>query len=362
MSDIHITLERIEEILPHPNADRLEIAKILGTYTVVAKGQWSAGDLCVFFPPDIMIPEDVAERLGVAAYLKDAQWGDVRRKCRVAACRLRGIPSYGFIAKTDEGMDLSAVGASFDNYYGAAKYEPPARVQHVAQGIQAYDPPNFPKYTEIQHYYRNTWCFPQGLPVRVTEKIHGTNCRVGFIKMSDQFEFVCGSHRLARKQFDTLGRESVYWTPLTNPRLKSMILCLHNGINDVVVYGEIFGPGVQDMTYGVPAGQFGFRLFDISLNGRYMDWELVDSFSWDHGVMAVPMLYRGPFDAALVEGWTNGPTVVCGGENTSKFKGREGCVITPLSETYDHRIGRVVAKSVSADYLARKGAMDEGEM
>jgi len=70
----------------------------------------------------------------------------------------------------------------------------------------------------------------------------------------------------------------------------------------------------------------------------------------------VPLLYCGPFDPTLLEDWTNGPTTFKGMK--SKFKGREGCVITPLTEMYDETLGRVILKSVSADYLARKGAKD----
>ena len=44
---------------------------------------------------------------------------------------------------------------------------------------------------------------------------------------------------------------------------------------------------------------------------------------------------------------------------TSAFKGREGCVITPLVEQfYAPTGGRLILKSVSADYLDRKGAQD----
>ena len=39
----------------------------------------------------------------------------------------------------------------------------------------------------------------------------------------------------------------------------------------------------------------------------------------------------------------------------------EGIVITPLTEQCCH-IGRLILRNVSADYLDRKGAKDEGEM
>jgi hypothetical protein len=45
-----------------------------------------------------------------------------------------------------------------------------------------------------------------------------------------------------------------------------------------------------------------------------------------------------------------------------KFGGREGCVVTPVVERYDPDLGgggRVILKSISADYLARKGGTDD---
>lgn len=44
MSTITITAERIEAIEPHPNADKLEIARVAGTQTVVPKGQYRVGN------------------------------------------------------------------------------------------------------------------------------------------------------------------------------------------------------------------------------------------------------------------------------------------------------------------------------
>ena len=46
----------------------------------------------------------------------------------------------------------------------------------------------------------------------------------------------------------------------------------------------------------------------------------------------------------------------------SKFKGREGIVITPVVEAYSEVLrGRMILKSKSADYLDRKNAQDNGE-
>ena len=80
------------------------------------------------------------------------------------------------------------------------------------------------------------------------------------------------------------------------------------------------------------------------------------------GLEAVPVLYQGPFSWSVVEEHTYGPTTLCPPEAAGRFGGREGCVITPVTERYDADLGgtgRVILKSISADYLARKGGTDE---
>jgi hypothetical protein len=51
---------------------------------------------------------------------------------------------------------------------------------------------------------------------------------------------------------------------------------------------------------------------------------------------------------------TDGRTVVGSGAHL-----REGVVIVPLAERRDDQIGRVILKSVSGDYLTRKGEATE---
>ena len=71
-------------------------------------------------------------------------------------------------------------------------------------------------------------------------------------------------------------------------------------------------------------------------------------------VSRVPVLYRGPFSREVMMQHTDGKTVVGGGAHI-----REGVVITPVNERRDDRIARVILKSVSADYLLRKGNATE---
>ncbi len=381
MSDIHVEVVQITSLNPHVNADKLEVASILGTECCVPKDTYKVGDLVVWFPPHILIPNAVAVKLGVENYLKHSTYpGDtVQSKCRVAACRLRGTPSYGFIASmvaAAEAMvpvevqpvgDLPLltsikVGDTVDAYFGAHKYEPPAKGDPSFprpkgfNGDAAPDNENFHKYTDIENYYRNANAIPDGEQVRITEKLHGSNARLGLVSDGNgEFLLQAGSHKVNWKPEDAKGNTPIWWQMMTEPVVQ-LLHHLCNAQHNVILFGEVFGPGVQDMDYGVE--ETSFRVFDISVDRRYLDWAELLMLCVEYGVQMVPVLYIGPFSKAVLDEYTNGPTEMPG-EPKSKFKGREGVVVTPLLEQFSRVLGgRMILKSVSADYLDRKGAQD----
>ena len=193
--------------------------------------------------------------------------------------------------------------------------------------------------------------------------------------VNDEWDFFAGSHHRCLRQLVTPieqceleegtiylpAKKSVYWHPFDLPGVLDLLTDLCDEEYDVILFGELFGPGVQDLDYGVPAGEIGWRCYDISINGRYLGWAQLVVYCLAHGVPTVPVIYTGPFSASLVDVLTNGSTTM--GEVKSKFKGREGIVITPLAEAYSDELhGRLILKSVSADYRDRKGAKDEGEL
>lgn len=55
MSSFQVTAERLT-IVPHPDADRLELAEV-GLYrAVVGKGQFRSGDYAVYIPEQAVLP------------------------------------------------------------------------------------------------------------------------------------------------------------------------------------------------------------------------------------------------------------------------------------------------------------------
>ncbi len=309
-----VEVVEVNSVENHPNADRLEIVSVLGTQFIAAKGEFVTGDHAVYFPPDTVIDPSTVDET-TASYLKKGN--------RVGAIRLRGCPSFGFGLKT-----TTAVGTNLTNAFGAIHWQPP---EYTGEG--RLDTPGIHQYTHIQHYYKHKGCF-RGREIVISEKLHGMNCRVGVCKG----EVFVGSHRRLRTEDSVFGAG-----------LPLVIQCLQDmaaAENNITFYGELFGAGIQFMDYGVSRG---FRVFDAMLNGIYMDWDDLEALCDEYEIPMVPVLYRGMFSDDVIEKYTDG---VAFAEHTGEFKGREGIVIKPVVEARGARLGRIIAKSVSADYYA----------
>lgn len=356
MSDLHVRVTTIDAVKEHPNADRLSLAVVGGWQCVVAKDIWQAGDTCVFFPPDTILPEEVSDRFGVTQYLT---------KGRVKHTRLRGEPSFGLVVKPDQDWP---VGTDVADHYGATKWEPPRRQRQGAPGQPRSEDPRFTKYTDIDNLRHFPSIF-DGQEVVVTEKIHGANVRLAVI----QGKVRAGSRRMERgkpKGGNEPSDDATYWFPLTRYRglhqyLASFIepqpwwkrlLRRPGKSKTVIVYGEVFGPSVQSFDYGVPQGHLDFRAFDISVDGVYMDWDNMVAVCREWGIPTVPELGRGFYGAEWVQPLATGPTTVAGTHM------REGVVVRTVTEQRHPSLGRMILKFVSDDYLLDKKKTDYAEM
>lgn len=191
--------------------------------------------------------------------------------------------------------------------------------------------------------------------------VHNTNCRLGYLRKSGEVDrnFVAGSHNTVRKELDNNGNKSLYWLPYEwLPNLKKLMTEMADSNNgDIVVYGEIYGSGVQDMTYGLARGEKAFKVFDISINGDYLPWDAVVTLCLNYNIPFAHCVYRGEYSIEKIREITDGPTTVLDASLNPTMKFREGVVVRPIVER-DGICGRVIAKSISVDYLSRKGGTD----
>jgi len=330
MSTLIVPVVEVSEIMVHPSADRLEIINILGWQVVVKKGTLNVGDKVVYFPPDTVLPQSVSDEMGVTPYLS---------KQRVRAVALRGEPSFGFVQIAPSG---SQVGDNLADLYGCTKYISPLR---LSGGDTETDDARFLKYTDIENLRNFPQVISEGESVCVTEKIHGTNARVAYI----DGERMAGSHNLRRKEGN-----NVYWMPFELDWVQSLLGSLSESHKHVILFGEIYGAKVQKgFSYDVRDG-VGFRIFDIMVDGNYLDFTEMIVLAHRHDAQLVPVLRVMPFSIEEVKSLANGKSTI--GDNI-----REGVVIRPVQERRDPKIGRVILKYISDSYLLKDKTVDENE-
>jgi len=342
---VRVPVVEITRVRTHPNADRLEIADVLGYQMVIPKDKHKKGDKVVYFPADVLIPAELANSLGVRNLLRG------RDKDRVGKIRLRGEPSFGLITSLpDGGFD---VGDNLADHFGVKKYEPPIR---PSMGDQAeYDPnidPHVQKYTDIENGRLFVDVFKEGEEVVVTEKIHGTNCIVGIVNG----EKIASSHNVRRKppltpegeiDFDACAK-SIYWYPWTMPFVRSY-LEKKDKTHNVLMYGEVYGGSIQSLNYGIGKGKgFGFRVFDVMVDGDYLSQD--ELITETVGIELVPLIYRGEYHMDEILELAEGDTMLPGSHM------REGIVVKPAVERRDPKIGRVILKYISTEYALSKNS------
>lgn len=328
MSSLIVPVTTIEDMRPHPNADRLELAQVLGWQLVVPKGQYRVGEKLVYFPIDTILPLEVSERFGVTRYL---------HRQRIRCARLRGEPSFGLAIPPDEDWP---VGTNVADFYGAVKYEPPVR---TIAGDGEEDHPLFVAYTDIENMRNFPTLFVEGESVLLSEKIHGTQCRVGLI----EGELMAASKGLRRKRpEEDRFTSSTYWFPLSLEPVRALLEELGQTHRQVILFGEVYGSKIQSFHYGLH-GQLGFRAFDLLLDGQYQDWPVFLASCAHYGVETVPVLAQIPFHLATMKEFSEGKTQLM--QQDAHI--REGIVVRPERERHDPSHGRVILKYVSDSYL-----------
>lgn len=364
MSSLIVEVCEIKDIQPHPNADRLEIATVKGWNCIVQKGAYWVGEYCVFFPPDSVLPQDLIERYDLEFLKKGG---------RVGTLKLRGFISHGLVLPVDcvpqKYMNRSDWGEGFDvsKILGITKYEPPQKPVHMAGKATSrrVQNPHFSKYTDIENINNFPDVFKDGDIVVITEKIHGSNIRFGWLPIEinwrggnvfsilrslfrkyvlrETHEFVYGSHNV-QLHFDSdkgFYDKNIYAEVLRGVQINSLP-------KDHIFYGEVYGKGVQDLEYG--CDDLKMRIFDVknTVAGQYLDYTKAEKMCYDAYLKPVPFLYIGEFDKATLEIETTGNSNFCDNQI------REGCVVRSVVETNHPRIGRMILKSINPEYLARK--------
>lgn len=336
MSTLIVEVCKIEKVLPHDNADALELAQIKGWQCVTPKGKYAPNDLVTYIPIDAVIPAEHSDRWGITKYLSNG---------RVRCARLRGEPSFGVIVDRDD--NEWPEGRDVQDFYGITKYVPPVK---MGAGDAAPPHPLFAEYTDVENLRNFPTVFTEGEEVSLSEKIHGTSCRLGLV----EGEWMAGSMSVRRRRPEEMPG-SIYWQPMALPGVQELLTHLGASHRQVILYGEVFGSKVQSLAYG-QSGATGFRAFDLLADGKYLDAGDFSALCARFGVPAVPVLYRGPYDLGMVKALSEGATTL-GADHI-----REGVVVRPALERTDPKVGRVCLKYIGDPYLFAKNVTDSHDV
>jgi RNA ligase (TIGR02306 family) len=309
------------QIEAHPNADRLDVARIFGFTCCVARGQFQDGQLAAYVQPDSVVDSARPEFEFLVGHE------------RIRVKKLRGVVSMGLLLPAPDGAQE---GDDLAEHFGVTHYEPPipgercGEVEGGPVGIWA------PKY-DVESMYRYKRLFEPRELVVATEKIHGANSRFVFAQAEDRM--YCGS----RGEWKAPNPADIWWKALkTNPWIEEFCRQFPGD----VLYGEVFG-NVQSLKYGAGPGEVFFRAFDV-LRGsawrEYNDW--TQYISADH---RVPVVYGGAFDFDMLVKLSDGPSLIPGANHC-----REGIVVRPIPERIHEHLGRIHLKLVSNTYLEKE--------
>ena len=237
------TLEVVRDILPIPDADRIEVAVVRGWHVVVEKGEVRKGDLVVYFEIDTALPLFDEQYLFDFLSARGEKVIDGRRYHILRTMRLRGVYSQGLVLPAweveyalGEGyFSQVEVGHDLTKALGLGKYEPPVPANSgsiIGPFLQHYA-----RVTDAERVQNLTsvWDQIQAIPGWIaTEKIDGTSATL--IRDND------GRIRLCSRNWEIAKGDNLYWNTVRDYFGDEDSIKLPTGMG---IQFEIAGPGIQ---------------------------------------------------------------------------------------------------------------------
>lgn len=325
------SVQKVDKIWEHPNAERLNLVRVLGWQCVSNKeNNFREGDKVIYLEIDSVLPDG-------------PEWSEFLRgrKFRVKTIKLRGEISQGLVMPLNILPERQyEVGQDVTDLLGVTKYAPPevgVRLAGDTAGL-------FPAYVNKTDETRL-----QSV-LGVLKELEGQTCYIT-VKMdgtSSTFSHHNGETQVCSRTRALKEGDSVWW----RLEKKYNILNSLKEFGNVAVQGEICGPGIQKNKMGLrELDLFVFDVFDINEQSYFNYNEFID-FCNIFGLQTVPIVR---------DDYTIKPE-----DDIQKFlhmaKGkypnghpREGIVVRPLEEMYSDRLhGRTSFKVINNDFLLKE--------
>lgn len=291
------------------------VAVNVGGYQALVPKSTRVGDRFIAFVAGTQIAEDYAER----NLLTREAGGYLEKNRRVKAIRLRGHASNLLLVHAD-GFEKVPVGTQFDHWLGkeiCRKFVVPVKATNNGSAVvrkthkSGVTDEQFPEHYDTPQWFRVSDQF-YGKDVTVTQKVHGTSIRLGWVEVDverkwwerllrfpaqKEWKFVVGSRRVIKTESD-----GAHWcsTDIWTEYAKTHRLAdaLPKG---VMVYGELIGyapdgePIQKGYTYDLAPGQARLLVYRVTVAGADgTHYDLSDAamreFCDQRGLAVVPLL------------------------------------------------------------------------
>lgn len=379
MSTHECNVVKIDSVTDHPNADRLSLVRIGGYVAISNKledgtPRYKTGDLVVYIPSDMLLPANLLQEMDFWKDGKGTLSGSAGN--RVKPMRLRQIFSEGILYPVEKLNFSWKLGDDVKENLGITVWEPtvPVSMRGHCQALPRQPNDNQGRTPvvkfDIENIKGNMKLFEENENVVITEKLHGTLCR--FTSLADSTDITddfkiegkvlfasskgLGNKGIVFKNNEENLHTNIYVKTLFKlydnvNKLVTEVRKHHEQTDDVTVFGEIIGPGVQEgFHYGLKEPTL--YLFGIYVNSKPLSLLSVKSYAEMFKFNYAPVLYVGPYSYEKALELANGPEVIAGKHIN------EGVVITPTTERYVERFGRVILKLIGEKYLLRKGGTE----
>lgn len=350
------SIRLISDVVPIPDADKIQLAIVDGWQVVVKRDEFKPGDYSVYMEPDSFVSNSLCPWLTKPGNKPREYQGILGERLRTVRLRktlsqglllplsvIPGFDSYDVVEDSQGQLHFISnrtnarlsLGDDVSDLLGVVKYEPPipACLSGMARGNW---PSQIPKTDEerIQNLTRE-WPYYKTLKYEVTEKLNGSSMTCGIVND----EFIVCSRNINLKETE----DNSFWIQARRYDFENKLRSLE--LNDIVIQAEICGPKIQGNPYNLSeADIFVFSVYDAK-QGRYLTSQERTELIYCLDLKHVPIVHHefcpDDMDISDILEMANGSSVI----NPQTI--REGFVFKTLDST-------VHWKAISNEFLLKQ--------
>ncbi len=341
--------QRILKLEPIPDADKIEVATVLGWKVVVRKGEFKVGQLCMYFEVDSLIPRKSWSSFLFKVDARPTPVNDEDEYVRLKTRKMRGQISQGLLVplspiELEHGtLCVFQEDEDWTDHLGVKKWEPTLD-SSLRPNVKG-NFPDFLKKTDETRIQSVPWLLEKygADKFYISEKNDGQSGSA-FI-LNGEFG-MCSRNRQVK-----LDEDSAFKTVAQTYDLESKLASLNKNI---AIQGELIGPKIQGNKYRLK--DYKLLIFNVwDIDGQfYYDFYDMIGFCSKLGLDTVPIIDA---NFTLKDSTVDSLVEMSVGQSRLANTQREGLVFRTLEEKHEpyKGFGRVSFKVINPKFLLKYG-------